>query len=121
LIGNLIQSWTGRTIYEWDQSVDEVNMYIAPPKGLRAKDFTVKIDVSHIEVGLKGNPPYLNVRTFFTFVINVILLICCFCQSGENIRQSKTLGIVLDSRYAACSFFRLLSTNCNVCRLLGTC
>ncbi len=36
-------------------------MYIFPPdERLRAKDFEIKITASHCSVGIKGNPPYLD-------------------------------------------------------------
>jgi len=49
----------GRTVYEWDQSIDEVNVYITPPEGLPAKALSVEIKAGSISVGIKGNPPFL--------------------------------------------------------------
>jgi hypothetical protein len=51
-----------RTIYEWEQSLDEVNVFITPPEGVVARMLDVKIDVMHLKIGLKGNPPFLDVR-----------------------------------------------------------
>ena len=51
----------GRVIYEWDQTLTEVNIYITVPAGVRAKDLTVDIQSQHLTVGIKGNPPYLDV------------------------------------------------------------
>eukprot|EP00884_Botryococcus_braunii_P023417 jgi/Botrbrau1/975/Bobra.114_1s0016.1 len=50
----------GRSIYEWDQTLGDVNIYIELPPGLRAKDLTVKISSKHLTVGIKGNDPYLD-------------------------------------------------------------
>ncbi len=50
-------------MYEWEQSLDEVNVYIAPPPGVTAAALDIKIEVSHLRIGLKGNPPFLDVRT----------------------------------------------------------
>ena len=52
----------GRTIYEWEQGYEEINVYIGPPPGLKAKDIDCKISVNHVKLGAKGNPPYLDVR-----------------------------------------------------------
>jgi hypothetical protein len=52
----------GRTIYEWDQSLAEVNMYVEVPPGVRARDMFCEIAQRHIKFGLKGNPPFLDVR-----------------------------------------------------------
>ena len=51
----------GRLIYEWDQTLTEVNIYISVPSGVRAKDLAVNIQSHHLSVGIKGNPPYLDV------------------------------------------------------------
>ncbi|KIZ06512.1 NudC domain-containing protein 2 [Monoraphidium neglectum] len=50
----------GRTIYEWDQSLAEVNMYVEVPPGVRARDMFCEIAQRHIKFGLKGNPPFLD-------------------------------------------------------------
>jgi hypothetical protein len=52
----------GRTIYEWEQGYEEVNVFIAPPPGVTAKLVDCKISVGHVRLGVKGNPPYLDVR-----------------------------------------------------------
>ena len=51
----------GRVIYEWDQTLTEVNIYITVPTGVRAKNLVVNIQTQHLSVGIKGNPPYLDV------------------------------------------------------------
>lgn len=48
-------------MFEWDQTLEEVNMYIELPKGVPTKLFHCTIQASHVEVGIRGNPPYLNV------------------------------------------------------------
>lgn len=52
----------GRLIYEWDQTLTEVNLYIQVPAGVRAKNLAIDIKAAHLNVGIKGNPPYLDVR-----------------------------------------------------------
>ncbi|KAJ0718877.1 putative CS domain, HSP20-like chaperone, NudC family [Helianthus annuus] len=47
-------------VFEWDQTLDEVNMYINLPTGVPTKLFYCKILSKHVEVGIKGNPPYMN-------------------------------------------------------------
>ncbi|KAL0366403.1 UNVERIFIED_CONTAM: NudC domain-containing protein 2 [Sesamum radiatum] len=49
-------------VFEWDQTLEEVNMYITLPPNVPKKLFCCKIDSKHVEVGIKGNPPYLNKR-----------------------------------------------------------
>mmetsp|Transcript_62062 Transcript_62062/g.71136 ORF Transcript_62062/g.71136 Transcript_62062/m.71136 type:complete len:179 (-) Transcript_62062:2295-2831(-) len=66
----------GRTIYEWDQTLDEINIYINPPPivlpkyradfekqlqpGQKLPALAVEIAVGTVTVGLKGNPPFLQ-------------------------------------------------------------
>jgi hypothetical protein len=50
-------------VYEWDQSIDEVNLWITPPPGVTAKLIDIDIKHAHLRVGIKGNPPFLNEDT----------------------------------------------------------
>lgn len=52
----------GQVVYEWDQTLEEVNIYVALPPGVRAKDLFCDITSSHVRFGLNANPPYLDVR-----------------------------------------------------------
>lgn len=40
----------------------EVNIYIRVPEGVGAKQLDVRITRQHLSVGIKGLPPYLDVR-----------------------------------------------------------
>uniref|UniRef100_A0A2P2LL48 CS domain-containing protein n=1 Tax=Rhizophora mucronata TaxID=61149 RepID=A0A2P2LL48_RHIMU len=50
----------GQEVFEWDQTLEEVNIYINLPPNVHSKQFYCKIQSKHVEVGIKGNPPYLN-------------------------------------------------------------
>jgi hypothetical protein len=52
----------GRTVYEWSQSLDEVNVVLRPPPGVTAKVLAIAITPTHVTIGIKGNPPFLSVR-----------------------------------------------------------
>jgi hypothetical protein len=52
----------GRVVYEWEQSLEEIHCYIAPPPGIAARQFDIHIAAKHLRVGIKGNPPFLDVR-----------------------------------------------------------
>jgi hypothetical protein len=45
----------GQLVYEWEQSLDEVNIYINPPPGVPVSAFDIEITSTHITLGLKGN------------------------------------------------------------------
>lgn len=56
-------------MFDWDQTLEEVNMYIELPPNVPKKLFHCKIDSKHVEVGIKGNPPYLNVCFYACFSV----------------------------------------------------
>lgn len=51
----------GQKVYEWDQTLHDVNIYIDAPPGVRAKQLVVIVTATHLTVSIAGNPPYLNV------------------------------------------------------------
>lgn len=52
----------GRKIYEWEQSLEEVQVFIEVPPGVTAKMLAVKMTAKQLTIGLKGNPPFIDVR-----------------------------------------------------------
>ena len=54
----------GRTIYEWEQTLEEVHVYIEVPEGVRSKMLDVRITASQLRIGLRGNPPFLDEDTY---------------------------------------------------------
>ncbi|CAD8116815.1 unnamed protein product [Paramecium sonneborni] len=66
----------GRTIYEWDQTLDDINIYIEPPKAVLKKyedqvrqqlkpgeqmpKLEIQIKADHIKIGIKGNPAFID-------------------------------------------------------------
>lgn len=54
---------SGRTIYEWEQSLSEVNIYLEPPPEIPAKMFEIVISHKHLKVGIKGAPPFIDEDT----------------------------------------------------------
>lgn len=58
---------TGRLIYEWDQTLEELNIFITPPEGLPASAIDCVITPTHLRLGIKGNPPFIDVLVFPPF------------------------------------------------------
>ncbi|KAI9911509.1 hypothetical protein PsorP6_009265 [Peronosclerospora sorghi] len=51
----------GRVIYEWEQSLEEVNIFIKPPPGVTAQHIQCDIATNHVTLGLRGaTDKYLN-------------------------------------------------------------
>jgi hypothetical protein len=50
----------GRTVYEWDQTLSEVNVYVRVPEGVRGRDLDVSVERARLRFGLRGNPPFLD-------------------------------------------------------------
>lgn len=53
----------GRTIYEWEQSLNEVNLYIEPPKDLPTKLIDIVISHFHLKVGIVNTVPFIDEDT----------------------------------------------------------
>jgi len=53
----------GRRVYEWDQTVDEVNVFVTPPPGTTAKMVFCTVRARGVALGLQGNPPFLDCET----------------------------------------------------------
>eukprot|EP01025_Chloroclados_australasicus_P065947 TRINITY_DN9011_c0_g1_i2.p1 TRINITY_DN9011_c0_g1~~TRINITY_DN9011_c0_g1_i2.p1 ORF type:complete len:162 (-),score=19.75 TRINITY_DN9011_c0_g1_i2:509-994(-) len=49
-----------KVVYEWDQTLQEINMYIQLPGEVKAKQLTCSIQSNKIDIGITGNPPYLE-------------------------------------------------------------
>ncbi len=53
----------GITIYEWEQSMNEVNIYIEPPPGISRKQLDIVIGHNRLRVGIKGTNPFIDENT----------------------------------------------------------
>jgi hypothetical protein len=51
----------GRAIYQWDQTLDEVNVYVGAPP-VPANELFCTVQPTRVAFGLLGNPPFLDVR-----------------------------------------------------------
>jgi hypothetical protein len=60
----------GRTIYEWEQDIEAVEMWIKPPPGVTAKIIDCTITENHLKLGIKGNPPFINEDFHATVVVD---------------------------------------------------
>ncbi|TMW55879.1 hypothetical protein Poli38472_008527 [Pythium oligandrum] len=47
--------YNGRVIYEWEQSMEEVNVFITPPPGLTASHIQCDITANHVTLGVRGS------------------------------------------------------------------
>lgn len=47
-------------MYEWSQTLEDINLFLKPPPGVRAKDLEVTISTDRFSIGLKGNAPFLD-------------------------------------------------------------
>mmetsp|Transcript_54091 Transcript_54091/g.89782 ORF Transcript_54091/g.89782 Transcript_54091/m.89782 type:complete len:157 (-) Transcript_54091:409-879(-) len=70
----------GRTIYEWEQSLEDVTVFITPPPGVTAKMLDCKIEARRLTLGLKGNPPFID--ELFEETVNSSDS-CWFFENGE--------------------------------------
>lgn len=52
----------GQTIYEWSQTIDDVDVFVKLPPGVKGKQLYVDIQRAHLTIGIRPNPPYIDVR-----------------------------------------------------------
>ena len=52
----------GQLVYEWDQTLADISLYVQVPQGVKAKDLQVDIKADSVAFGLRGSPPFLSVR-----------------------------------------------------------
>ncbi len=50
----------GRVVYEWEQTIDEVKLWIRPPPAATSRMLDVDISEQFLFVGIKGNRPFLH-------------------------------------------------------------
>lgn len=62
--GRFIFQHNGHTIYEWEQSMNEVNLYIEPPPGVTRHMLEIIITHHHLVVGIKGTRPFIDEDTW---------------------------------------------------------
>lgn len=51
-----------RPIYEWNQTLTNVDIFVPMPPGVKAKQLFVDITKNNIKFGITPNPPYMDVR-----------------------------------------------------------
>ena len=66
--GRIKFEYEGRTVYEWEQSLNECNIYIQPPAGVTKQMLDIQMTYTHLRVGLKGAPPFIDEDIFSTIV-----------------------------------------------------
>lgn len=57
----------GRVIYEWEESLDSILLFIDPPpipNNIKISSvIEVKFKANWVSIGIKGNPPYISHET----------------------------------------------------------
>jgi len=62
--------YQGRTIYEWEQDIENVDIWITPPPGVTAKMIDCNIAPDHLKLGINGNPPFIDEDFYDTVVVS---------------------------------------------------
>lgn len=68
----------GRLVYEWEQNLTETIIYIPlPPQVTTKKQLAISIKPTHLVVGIKDLPPYIDEDTGGTSLTKMICLTNC--------------------------------------------
>ena len=65
--------------------MEEVNLYIEPPPGVTADRVDCKITPNHIRLGIKGNPPFLDVSALGSVFAVVMPLVTLESEGGGGV------------------------------------
>merc|ERR1712153_67479 len=50
-----------QVVYEWEQNLTEIHIWVSPPPGIKANMFDIKMTSEHVVMGIKGVPDkYFN-------------------------------------------------------------
>eukprot|EP01035_Chromulina_nebulosa_P020875 gene20875-27061_t len=58
--GRIRYEFNGQLVYEWEQSLDEVNIYIYPPPEINKAMLVISILPNHLSIGIRGAPPFID-------------------------------------------------------------
>ncbi|MQL83859.1 hypothetical protein Taro_016362 [Colocasia esculenta] len=85
--------------YSWTQTLQEVNVSILVPHGTKSRFVTCEIKKNHLKVGLKGQPPIIDVgdiNSFFQIFQNQGISICPSDQMiASGVSDGKSLSVLL--------------------------
>ena len=59
--------------YSWVQTLQEVTINVSVPPGTKSRFITCEIKKNHLKVGLKGQPPIIDVSYVFQFICRFFL------------------------------------------------
>ena len=93
----------GRVAYEWSQSLSDVTVFVPCPQGVRGRDLDVCIERERCRLGLRGNPPYLDVSAAFYSSRDVLYL--SFSLSLSRRRRRPGRGTDRDGERGSETFF----------------
>ena len=92
--------------YSWGQSLQEVKVYVHVPSGTKPRLIVCQMKNNHLKVGLKGQPPVIDVSLLVLFiwcfyhwsVLFKFSVVSCFHLQGEffdSVNCFWTIGIEL--------------------------
>jgi len=57
----------GKVIYEWEQTLEEVHLYMKPPPDVTAKMIQCKIGSNEMTLAFKDNSPFIS-EQFYAYI-----------------------------------------------------
>lgn len=83
--------------YSWTQSLQEINVVVHVPPGTKSSFVVCEIKKNHLKVGLKGQPPIIDVSFILdelsTFVTNILSMMQ---KESVNVIENKEDGCSSD-------------------------
>lgn len=80
------QAEQGALPYKWDQTIKDLDITIPIESKFKGKDLDVKIARNTLKVGIKGQPPIIDVRSLHTMHEPLLIL----CRANFHIPSVST-------------------------------
>lgn len=93
--GRIKFEYEGRTVYEWEQSLSECNIYIQPPSGVTKHMLDIQLTYTHLRVGLKGAPPFIDEDIFSTIVTEESYWMLSDGELNINLQKMKKGEVIM--------------------------
>ena len=84
--------------YSWTQQLPEVNVNVPVPEGTKSRFVVCEIKKDHLKVGLKGQPPIIDVSSISYTTVhlalackNLLLMQCSFLTRVSFTNQLKLM------------------------------
>ncbi|CAI0412838.1 unnamed protein product [Linum tenue] len=75
--------------YSWTQTLQEVTVLVPVPHGTKSRFVVCDIKKNHLKIGLKGQPPILEVESYSACLLNLSFMVSTEDQNTISVLLTK--------------------------------